>query len=1132
MRTLVFLLFYLVSNSLISQNNTPYIDYSGSINLVENQISTLSVVAFDDDVIQLIDNPHIIVLGSSTAAGTGASTENGWVWQFDEYLSGFDIPYTLTNLSVSGYNSYHFIPSGYAPPGRPNPDLTRNITHALALDPDIIVVNLPSNDVANGFSAQETYNNFHIIDSIATAQGVSVFFTTTQPRNFSNLSTRQELKIKADTILSRYGSKAISLYDELADPNFRIKSIYHSGDGIHLNDLGHTYIFRQVADILYPFLFDGDSITFSMTGNPGFAQLTDYGDRTAEIILSPGGNSAGIYDFTLTATDANNNSFDETIHLIINEFGHVGGTQALESFNYTINGGGTMDYYVYYPQNFDANPSNWPVLISLHGNAERGGSSTKLVQSEGEGSLAKLLHDGAQLPFMVISPHMSAFIGGVYQPGWNIDALEELVDHIKVEYDIDSTRIYMTGFSAGGAATWLYLVNNPDQIAAATVLAGLSNLAEGNLQQAPYPCLIKEIPIKVWHGDEDNVVNISHSTNMVNAINSCDPAPDPEVELIIPNGVGHDELRTMVHADFTSPNNMYDWFLSFSLDSVFDLKPPGFVSAPEIAAGSDFATITAEIDEPGKIYFGLYEYGSVPSVEDILTSTGSGFVDGGVSDSRFLDYTFQDLTNFTLYDAWVIAQDLANPPNLQRDPVLVQFTTFSDTLPPTMQSGPQVEVSTGAISVNFRTNEPGNVYWALLGDLDVDVASHQLQQLSVGIQHGQKSIGSNLESLEVTGLAKESTYNFLMTIDDVEGNLSDSVYQFEFTTLPVETTVGASTVINLNLINSTSSNLDEWNDINVTGFSGYKSFNNLLDEDGNETGVSFTAINGVQASSIVGVANNNSSLANGVFPDEVLQYAAYTTGGANFYFEGLDPTIEYSVQLHGGRSGSGSRLTSFTVQGESQQLECINNNTEVVTFDEVFSNGNGRIDIQFSNINSSWAYMNAIVISEMIEEIDTFPPGVPSNLSAILQGNQIMINWDDNLETDFHSYSIYITADSGLPGSGDLIVNGLSQSEYEYDPIQQINYIWVSSVDNTGNESSLSGPILISTEPIDNTPPSAPVINELTVIGIDSIYLSWTGGGEADLSGYNVYRSQSSGFPLTVANLVTTSTGTSYTDIG
>src|SRR3982751_4521754 len=93
----------------------------------------------------------VVVVGSSTSYGTGASTyDSAWVGKLQLYFrqnSNDGLDTVVTNLALGGFTTYQVMPTGFTPPaGKPAPDPARNVTMALSLSPDIIIFNLPSND--------------------------------------------------------------------------------------------------------------------------------------------------------------------------------------------------------------------------------------------------------------------------------------------------------------------------------------------------------------------------------------------------------------------------------------------------------------------------------------------------------------------------------------------------------------------------------------------------------------------------------------------------------------------------------------------------------------------------------------------------------------------------------------------------------------------------------------------------------------------------------------------------------------------------------------------------------------------------------------------------------------------------
>ncbi len=197
----------------------------------------------------------IVVLGSSTAYGTGATTyDSAWVGRLQlefrkNTADGVDT--TITNLAMGAYVTYQVMPTGFVPPAnRPATDEARNVTKALSLSPDIVIINLPSNDIAYGYSKAEVMNNFRtLFQTVTTAPGnIKCFITTTQPRNLQDATMRRYQRDLADSIEAAFGKYAINFWDDLSttDGNYNIRPEVDYGDGIHVNNLGHRLLFERV----------------------------------------------------------------------------------------------------------------------------------------------------------------------------------------------------------------------------------------------------------------------------------------------------------------------------------------------------------------------------------------------------------------------------------------------------------------------------------------------------------------------------------------------------------------------------------------------------------------------------------------------------------------------------------------------------------------------------------------------------------------------------------------------------------------------------------------------------------------------------------------------------------------------
>lgn len=221
------------------------------------------------------DYNYIVVLGSSTSAGTGANPpDSAWVNRFRKQLLSTDSTWRVANLAVGGFTTYHVMPDGFVPPsGRPTPRTSNNISYALEYNPVAIIINLPSNDAASGYPVSEQIANYDTLIRFASQRNIRLWITTTQPRNFSSQSQLDALMAMRDSTWSRYGSMAIDFWTEIALSTGYINPLYNSGDGIHLNNAGHRIIYERAAAKVIPAVLPVELSSFTASEVNGGIRL-------------------------------------------------------------------------------------------------------------------------------------------------------------------------------------------------------------------------------------------------------------------------------------------------------------------------------------------------------------------------------------------------------------------------------------------------------------------------------------------------------------------------------------------------------------------------------------------------------------------------------------------------------------------------------------------------------------------------------------------------------------------------------------------------------------------------------------------------------------------------------------------
>lgn len=210
--------------------------------------------------------------------------------------------------------------------------------------------------------------------------------------------------------------------------------------------------------------------------------------------------------------------------------------------------GGNVGYYAYLPEeHYFKATKRFPLLVFLHGSGEKGNGTTELSKVLVHGP-PRLIKNGQDLPFIVISPQLPASLGG-----WPVGLVDELIARARADYRVDTTRVYVTGLSLGAFGTWAYAVARPQVVAAVVPIAGAGNTGAA--------CQMRTVPVWAFHGDADGTVNVSGSINMINALNACAPPPTVTPKLTIYPGVGHDSwTRTY---DGSAGHDVFSWMLTY-----------------------------------------------------------------------------------------------------------------------------------------------------------------------------------------------------------------------------------------------------------------------------------------------------------------------------------------------------------------------------------------------------------------------------------------------------------------------------------------------------------------------------------------------------------------------------------------
>ena len=185
----------------------------------------------------------------------------------------------------------------------------------------------------------------------------------------------------------------------------------------------------------------------------------------------------------------------------------------------------------------DCSDKKFPLILQLHGAGERGNGQDELylVDRHGFAPLAK----NGERDCIFVMPQCPK---GEFWAG-RVESIIKFIEQLKNEFNVDEDRVYLTGLSMGGYGTWYTAMARPDLFAAISPLCG------GGMA---WNAKVLTMPIWVFHGADDNAVNVRNSDEMVEALKKH----ELDVKYTRMDGVGHNVW------DYAYNEEHYDWFMS------------------------------------------------------------------------------------------------------------------------------------------------------------------------------------------------------------------------------------------------------------------------------------------------------------------------------------------------------------------------------------------------------------------------------------------------------------------------------------------------------------------------------------------------------------------------------------------
>ncbi|QDT96523.1 carboxylesterase family protein [Gimesia aquarii] len=193
----------------------------------------------------------------------------------------------------------------------------------------------------------------------------------------------------------------------------------------------------------------------------------------------------------------------------------------------------------------------YPLVVSLHGAGERGSDNQQQLKYLPQQMTTDPWREtyacfllAPQCPSNMNWSSSAILADSSEEKDQNLlDQIHKMILDVTSKYPIDKRRVYITGYSMGGFGTWDMIARYPDTFAAAVPVCGGGN-----------PKTVSrffEMPIWVVHGDADQIIPVSASRDMVDALQKAGGCPIYK-EL---RGVTH---NSWTHA-YTYQSDMLTW---------------------------------------------------------------------------------------------------------------------------------------------------------------------------------------------------------------------------------------------------------------------------------------------------------------------------------------------------------------------------------------------------------------------------------------------------------------------------------------------------------------------------------------------------------------------------------------------
>lgn len=735
-------------------------------------------------------------------------------------------------------------------------------------------------------------------------------------------------------------------------------------------------------------------------------------------------------------------------------------TNTPRTVSITGNCGGYMEYLpADYPT---ATTKKYPTIIYIHGGASFGaGTSASLIAMDTVEGIPLYIAKG-QFPTSIVTPYgdTASFIAISPQfkksPSTPTD-VKAVIDYVLAHYRVDLNRLYLTGFSLGGNATW----QAPFNLAQAQRLAAMVPVAGYNNPYADTTAkFIAGANVPVWaiHSTADQTAQIAWSVNMVAKINSYNPAIPAILTKLTTQS--HDSTVTAAYNPTYRPNgkNIYEWMLQYAKfyppianagkDTSIVLPGNGLQAGNSVTVSG-----AASTDRQGLALTYLWAKVSGPAQYSIVSPTSASTVITGLIAGT---YTFNltvtntaGLSSSANVKVYVINPGASVPPvaNAGAD-MSIQFPQSSVTLNGSASTAPNGAIQTyawsqlagpvqatiatpGAVTTTVSNLKPGLYQFALKVTDNLDSIGRDTVQVRVinpfpntapfARAGADQTITLPTNSVTVNGSASSDTDGVITSwhwrqlngpsqssigspnqTSTTISNLATGIYQFELMVRDDSSALGKDT------LNVFVNPLPKPIQVNVyggttpagTGWNNWNVTSSLTATALKYSDGTTSTVKAVLSASNA-VADNGAGYPTTMCPQEVGRTSSYFySAPRTLVLSGLNNSSQYNFEAYASRANTNATST-YTIGSTTLSIPVNNNYTNKASFSSLTpSNGSITVTINASGV---YNYLNGFTLTEIGKATTTNKSPVANagpDQSINLPTRQVTVNGSASSDPD------------------------------------------------------------------------------------------------------------------------------------